>query len=66
MYFNCIRRLMQRKQHKQTDCGKYPGILHGILSVPHNFVMNLNNVMQVLELRVGYGIPSGLGFVGGM
>ena len=29
----------------QTECGEYLGIFHGILSVPHNNVMDLNNVM---------------------
>ena len=27
------------------DCGEYPGILRGILSVPHNKAMDLNNVI---------------------
>ena len=27
------------------ECGEYPGILHAILSIPHNIVMNLNHVM---------------------
>jgi hypothetical protein len=31
--------------HIQTACGKYPGIFHGILSLPHNIVMDLINVM---------------------
>ena len=28
----------------------YQGILHGILSVPHNIVMNLNNVMLLFSV----------------
>ena len=28
------------------DCGIYSGILCGIMSVSHNIVMNLNNVMH--------------------
>ena len=30
----------------QTECGEYPGILRGIMSVPQNDVMDLNNVMM--------------------
>ena len=30
----------------QTKCGEYLRILHGILSVPQNIVMDLNNVMS--------------------
>ena len=29
----------------QSECGEYLRILHGIISVPHNIVMDLNNVM---------------------
>lgn len=29
-----------------NECGKYPEIFHGLLSLPHNNVMNLNNVSQ--------------------
>ena len=29
----------------EFECGKYQGILCGILSIPHNIVMYLNNVM---------------------
>jgi hypothetical protein len=29
----------------QYECGKYPRIFHGILSIPHNVVMNMNNIM---------------------
>ena len=32
--------------HIQTGCGKYSGILCGILSVPQNIVMDLNNMMD--------------------
>ena len=30
-----------------TECRKYPGMFCGILLVPHNIVMNPNNVMGV-------------------
>ena len=29
----------------QFECGEYPRLFHGILSVPHSIVMNLNNVI---------------------
>ena len=32
--------------HIQIKCGEYVGILRGILSIPHNNVMDLNNVMK--------------------
>ena len=35
----------------QTKCGEYPGILRGILSVPHNIIMNLNNV-RLATIRI--------------
>lgn len=28
-----------------TTCGKYPGILRDIMSLPHNIIMDMNNVM---------------------
>jgi hypothetical protein len=28
-----------------AHCGKYPRIYNGIMSVPHNIVMDMNNVM---------------------
>ena len=31
----------------QSECGEYPRVLRGILSLPHNIVMDLNNVMDV-------------------
>ena len=31
----------------KNECVEYPGILHGILSVPQNNVMDLNNVMYI-------------------
>ena len=33
--------------HVQFECGEYPGISCGILSIPHNIVMDLNNVMHI-------------------
>ena len=38
-----------RYSHIQTVCGKYRGIFYGIMSVPHNIVMDLNNVICSLE-----------------
>ena len=32
--------------HIQTKCEEYPRILSGIVSVPHNIIMDLNNVMK--------------------
>ena len=34
--------------HIQFDCGKYPEILCGLLSVPQNIVKDLNNVMFII------------------
>ena len=31
--------------HIQTECEEYPGVLRGLLPVPHNIVIDLNNVM---------------------
>ena len=31
----------------QSECGKYQAIVRGILSVPHNIVLDLNNVMKL-------------------
>jgi hypothetical protein len=33
--------------HIQYECGKYQGILSGILSVPQNVVVDMNNVMSM-------------------
>jgi hypothetical protein len=33
-----------QKNHVQYECGKYLGIFHGIVLVPQNIVMDLNNV----------------------
>jgi hypothetical protein len=33
----------------QYEIGKYNGIFNGILLVPHNIFMNLNNVEDVVE-----------------
>ena len=35
--------------HIQSECGKYPGILCGILSVSQNIVMDQSHVMSDLE-----------------
>lgn len=34
--------------HVQFECGKYSGILRGILLVPRKIFMNLNNVMKLI------------------
>ena len=35
------------------DCGEYPGILRGILSIPHKKAVDLSNVMYwVLDLLI--------------
>ena len=39
-----------QKNHQKTECGEYPGILRGILLIPHNIVMDLNNVMNWKDL----------------
>ena len=46
-----ISESIPRYSHIQTGCGKYFRIFHGVLSVPHNIVMDLNNFMDpsVLE-----------------
>ena len=38
--------------HSQFECGEYPGILRGILSVPQNIVMALNNVMRFVSVQL--------------
>ena len=38
--------------HSIFKCGQYPRIFHGILSVPHNIVMNLNDVMKVDAINI--------------
>ena len=35
--------------HLHFQCGKYPGIFCGILSVPQYVVMNVKNVMNLLS-----------------
>lgn len=42
----------------QTKCGKYGKILHEIVSVPQNIVMELNNVMYVTTIEVRKSPPS--------
>ena len=32
--------------HIQSECGDYLGLLRGILSVPHNHIMDMENVMN--------------------
>ena len=36
-------------RHILSKRGEYPGILRGILSLPHNTLMHLNNVMIALR-----------------
>ena len=43
---NYMHKLMRDACYK-SECGDYLGIFCGILSVPHNIVMNLNNVMEL-------------------
>jgi len=33
----------------KSECGEYLGIVHGILLVPHNTIMDLNKVMRRLS-----------------
>jgi len=33
----------------ENECGKCPWLLHGILSSPHNIVLDLNIVMNVVR-----------------
>ena len=33
--------------HIWTESREYPGIFHGILSVPQNIILDVNNVMYV-------------------
>ena len=42
-----IHKIYLNISHIQTKCGKYHGIFCGLLLVPHNIVMDLNNVMLV-------------------
>ena len=35
--------------HIQSECGEYPRLLRGILSIPLNVVMDLNNVVLECE-----------------
>jgi hypothetical protein len=47
IYVTTIYKLESRLQHNiQIECGKYSGILRGILSVPHNEPVYLINVMN--------------------
>ena len=41
--------------HIQFECGKYLGVFCGIVSIPHNIVMNLDNVMQEHNTPKVYG-----------
>ena len=47
--FHGIDNISQTISHIHTECGKYPKIFCGILSIPHNIVMKLNNAMTVQE-----------------
>ena len=48
--------------HIQSECGKYPRIFCGTLSIPHNIVMDLNNVTLHMEFKCDifwcFGTPS--------
>ena len=41
-----IQKLFPDIPHIQSECGEYPGILRETLSVPHDIVMDLYNVMR--------------------
>ena len=43
------KNIPQNTPHIKTKCGEYPRICHGILSVPQNIVMNLNNVIKAMH-----------------
>ena len=36
------------------ECGEYPKILCEILSIPHNNVMDLNNIMYITFCKEGF------------
>ena len=36
----------------QTECREYPGIFYGVLSVPQNIVMDLNNIHDFILLTL--------------
>ena len=43
--------------HIQTECGKYSGLFHGILAIPQNIGMDLNNVIYAaLQARRNIGL----------
>jgi hypothetical protein len=46
--------------HIQTECGKYQGIVCGILSVPQNTIMDPNNVMLTNVGRFSYSCATQL------
>ena len=33
--------------HIRSECENYKGIFHGIMSIPQNIIMDLNNVMEL-------------------
>ena len=41
-----------------SGCGKDMGLFYGILSVPHNIVMDLNNVMWSLDRHLSIFGPT--------
>jgi hypothetical protein len=49
-----ICRAMSLCQTLMYECGKYQRIFRGILSVPQNILMDLNNVMCKLDLYPFY------------
>ena len=44
--FRSITMLCGNDSGECFEFGEYPGIFYGILSVPHNTLMDLNNVMD--------------------
>ena len=44
--------ILQTNPHIQTECGEYYVVCR-VLSIPHNIVMDLNNVM-VVDLVINY------------
>lgn len=43
-------------RHIRSECEEYPRILHEILSVPHNLVMDLNNVVSCSHLLLLFNL----------
>ena len=47
MGLNVFHRISVDNSHIQTECGIYMGLFCGILTVPHNIIMDLNNVLEL-------------------